>query len=158
MKSNMRWWTDRLHVAERSGDSKSKTEIGPKATMTDLERCHALKKSGESNAKEAARPRPRDDRPDPQAGRGGYRQAHRLVTERRSAAQPRKMTPVARSPGKAGSAVDSRSRGACALRPRSATSGSTSACGREAGGTLHRHLRETPKARANAVANPLSDF
>ena len=40
------------------------------------------------------------------------------------------MTPVARSRGKVGSAMESGSRGACALRAGSATSGSTSACGR----------------------------
>ena len=72
--------------------------------LTDRERCRALKKSGESNAK-IAKQIGRDRATiglTRNAGRGGYRQAHRLATERRSAARSRKMTPVARSRGKAG--------------------------------------------------------
>ena len=70
--------------------------------LTDWERCqiHALKKSGERQGQlgrnRATIGLTRN------AGRRGYRQAHRLATGRRSAARPRKITPVARSRGRAG--------------------------------------------------------
>ena len=65
------------------------------------------------------------------AGRRGYRfrQAHRLATERRSAAS--EDDPGGAKSRKSWRGVRNGSRGACALRPRSATSGSTSMCGRK---------------------------
>ena len=77
--------------------------------LTDRERfqIYTLKRSGESNArKQLGRDRATTGLTR-NAGWRGYRQAHRMATERRSAARPRKMTPVARSRGKAGSAVES---------------------------------------------------
>ena len=65
------------------------------------------------------------------------------------------MTPVARSRGKAGSAVESGSRGACALRAGSATSGSTSACGttgRPAERCTGRHRGKKRNSRARGQA------
>ena len=103
----------------------------------------------ERQDREATRPRPCDGRPDPQ--RGPARLPFQAGPPTGDRAPQRGTVPeddpgmVARSRGKAGSAVESRSRGACALRPRSATSGSTSMCGREAGGTLHR---PTPRQEA----------
>ena len=72
------------------------------------------------------------------AGWRGYRQAHRLATERRSAAPEDDPGGAKSRKSWLCSGVQSGSRGACALRPRSDTSGSTSTCGREAGGTLHQ--------------------
>ena len=112
--------------------------------------CPEEKRRIERQDRGATRPRPRDDRPDPQ--RGPARLPSGPPTgdraPQRGTAPEDDAGAVARSRGKAGSAVESRSRGACALRPRSATSGSTSTCGREVGGTLHRHLRHRGKKRS----------
>ena len=77
---------------ERSGDADngSNTEILPKGyhRLTGRERCHALKQSGESNArKQLGRDRATIGLTR-NAGRRGYRQAQRLATERRSVARP----------------------------------------------------------------------
>ena len=65
------------------------------------------------------------------------------------------MTPVARSRGKVGSAVESGSRGVCALRAGSATSGSTSTCGttgRPAERCTGRHRGKKRNSRARGQA------
>ena len=124
--------------------------------LTGRERCQALKKSGESNVKGAVRPRPR--RPDPQRGPAPATISSKPTGWRPSAA-------ARHSPGrcprwreveeKLGSAVESGSRGACALRAGSATSGSTSTCGRtgrpaERCNGRHRGKKRNSRARGQA--------
>ena len=129
------WWlTDRLHVAERSGDNLCEFKNGDWAKayhhLTLDERCHIdmMKESGEAAiarrlgrdpstiscelTRNASRRAPREPTRDADRRDYDFAQADRLAAERRSAAsaQPRDPGAVGRSRRAVGPAVESGTR------------------------------------------------